>query len=288
MRINDIYPCIHASTPTAHPSTTSPSKMSTFRSLSRQKPVLLGTFVTFNDPYSAQLLARCGFDWLMLDMEHSPLSAQEITAMVHATVAASGGSCAPIVRIPSHGVEWVKWALDSGAAGIIVPMVNCRAEVEDVVKRALYPPRGQRSFGPFRTLFGIQGARHMADYKRNVAAEAVVLPMIESREGVENAEDIIGTEGVDGVFIGPVDLRHSLGLEGPEGDEDSYIAALRKVVEVCKRFGKAVGILGTMTSTPRLAEMGFTFIMLADGDAGMLAQAASARLKASREAIGRQ
>src|ERR1700753_3649847 len=141
------------------------STMASFNASLRQKECLLGTFVSFNDPYSAQVLARCGFDWLMLDMEHSPLSAQEITAMVHATVAASGGSCAPIVRLPSHGVEWVKWALDSGAAGIIVPMVNCRAEVEDVVKRALYPPRGQRSFGPFRATFGMGGASDMAGYK---------------------------------------------------------------------------------------------------------------------------
>ncbi len=260
--------------------------MPSFRSALSSKSCLLGTFVTFNDPYSAQILARCGFDWLMIDMEHSPLSAQEITAMVHATVAASAGQCCPIVRIPSHGVEWIKWALDSGAHGIIVPMVNNKQEVDAVLKRALYPPAGQRSFGPFRAHFAdMGGTLDMAKYKRETAPGVVILPMIESKEAVENAEEIVGTDGVDGIFIGPVDLRHSLGLEGAGGEEAEYIAALQRVLDVGKRFGKAIGILGTQEAVPQLSKMGFSFIMLAGGDAGILAEAAAARLKAARESI---
>ncbi|OCT53776.1 5-keto-4-deoxy-D-glucarate aldolase [Cladophialophora carrionii] len=261
--------------------------MPSFRVALQSKSCLLGTFVSFNDPYSAQVLARCGFDWLMIDMEHSPLSAQEITSMVHSTVAASAGSCCPIVRIPSHGVEWIKWALDSGASGIIVPMVNNKQEVDAVLKRALYPPAGQRSFGPFRAPFAdMAGSLDMAEYKRKTAPTVAIMPMIESVEAVENAEEIVGAQGVDGIFIGPVDLRHSLGFEGPEGDEDAYLAALQRVLDVGKKFGKAIGILGTQESVPRLVQMGFSFIMLAGGDAGILAEAASAKLKASRQSIG--
>ncbi|KAJ9608214.1 hypothetical protein H2200_007202 [Cladophialophora chaetospira] len=260
--------------------------MPSFRSALSTKLCLLGTFVSFNDPYSSQILARCGFDWLMIDMEHSPLSAQQITAMVHSTIAASAGHCSPIVRIPSHGVEWIKWALDSGTHGIIVPMVNNKQEVDSILKRALYPPNGQRSFGPFRAPFAeLGGTLDMAKYKRETAPGVMMLPMIESREAVENAEEIIGTEGVDGIFIGPVDLRHSLGLEGAEGDEVEYIAALQRVLEAGRRFGKAIGILGTQEAVPQLVKMGFSFIMLAGGDAGILAEAASVRLQASRESI---
>ncbi|EXJ64322.1 hypothetical protein A1O7_00658 [Cladophialophora yegresii CBS 114405] len=261
--------------------------MTSFRSALQSKSCLLGTFISFNDPYSAQILARCGFDWLMIDMEHSPLSAQEMTSMVHSTVTASAGSCCPIVRIPSHGVEWIKWALDSGASGIIVPMVNNKEEVDAILKRALYPPAGQRSFGPFRAPFAdMAGSMDMAEYKRKTAPIVAIMPMIESVEAVENAEEIVGAQGVDGIFIGPVDLRHSLGFEGSGGDEDAYIAALQRVLEMGKKFGKAIGILGTQESVPRLVKMGFSFIMLAGGDAGILAEAASAKLRASRESIG--
>ncbi|OQV05343.1 hypothetical protein CLAIMM_10102 [Cladophialophora immunda] len=227
--------------------------MPSFRSLLQANPCLVGTFVSFNDPYSAQILAQCGFDWLMIDMEHSPLSAQEITAMVHSTVAASAGSCAPIVRIPSHGVEWIKWALDSGASGIIVPMVNTKQET--------WPTTSENG------------------------REVVILPMIESKEAVENAEDIIGTDGVGGIFIGPVDLRHSLGFEGTTGDEPEYIAALQRVLQAGKKWAKPIGILGSQAAVPRLVDMGFSFIMLPGGDAGILAEAASALLKASKQSI---
>ena len=206
--------------------------------------------------------------------------------MVHATVAASGDSCSPIVRVPSHGVEWIKWALDSGAGGIIVPMVNNKQEVDAIIKRALYPPAGQRSYGPFRAPFAqIPATPDMADYKRKASPEVVLLPMIESKEAVDNADEIIGTEGVDGIFIGPVDLRHSLGLEGADGQEDEYVSALQTVLEVGKRFGKPIGILGTQGAASRLVAMGFSYLMLPGGDAGILADAASALLAASRKSI---
>ncbi|KIW95778.1 uncharacterized protein Z519_02842 [Cladophialophora bantiana CBS 173.52] len=260
--------------------------MASFRSSLQTNTCLIGTFVSFNDPYSAQILAQCGFDWLMIDMEHSPLSAQEITAMVHSTVAASAGSCSPIVRIPSHGVEWIKWALDSGASGIIVPMVNTKQEVDGIIKRALYPPAGQRSYGPFRTPFAeIPAPLDVANYKRKRSPDVMILPMIESKEAVENAEDIIGADGVDGIFIGPVDLRHSLGFEGAAGKEPEYIAALQKVLQVGKKLVKPIGILGSRDSIPHLVNMGFSFIMLPGGDAGILAEAASALLKASKKSI---
>lgn len=206
--------------------------------------------------------------------------------MVHFTVAGSAGSCFPIVRIPSHGVEWIKWGLDSGASGIIVPMVNNRPELDAILKRALYPPGGQRSFGPFRAPFAtIPPIANGADYKRKAAPEVAILPMIESKEAVDNAEDIIGTEGVDGIFVGPVDLRHSLGLEGPDGEEPEYISALQTILEMGRKYGKGIGILGSPKSTGRLVKMGFSFIMLGGGDAGILAEAAAARLRDSRASI---
>ncbi|KAK1770266.1 Pyruvate/Phosphoenolpyruvate kinase-like domain-containing protein [Phialemonium atrogriseum] len=94
-------------------------------------------------------MVRAGFDWMLINIEHSPLSARDATTMVHAIAVGSYVRCASLVRIPSTGAEWVKWALDSGAAGIVAPMVQTAEEAERLVRFTRYPPLGQRSFGPF-------------------------------------------------------------------------------------------------------------------------------------------
>jgi 2-keto-3-deoxy-L-rhamnonate aldolase RhmA len=242
-----------------------------FLDKSRSKSPLLGGFVSFNTPYAAQIMARCGFDWLLIDMEHSPISALQATEMVHATVTASQGTCAPIIRTPSHGVEWIKWALDSGVSGIIVPMVNTKVEMDEIVKRAKYPPRGQRSSGPFRTPFADldEKTTSFGRYVTETVKDVALLPMIESVEGVENAEAILSTESVNGVFIGPVDLRNSMGLSGSDGTEEVYIRALQKILTITKRLGIPAGILGSQDALFRQVEMGFDYFLLA-GDAAML------------------
>src|ERR1700753_887291 len=122
--------------------------MSFLRRSSGQEPPI-GSYIAIESPYSAHLMGRAGFDWFLIDMEHSPFSAREMTAVVHAIAVGSQGKCASLVRIPSNGVEWTKWALDSGAAGIIVPMVQSKEEAQRIVQYSRYPPLGQRSFGPF-------------------------------------------------------------------------------------------------------------------------------------------
>ncbi|KAK5712494.1 hypothetical protein LTR15_012074 [Elasticomyces elasticus] len=257
----------------------------TFLDSAKEHKPLLGSFLSFNTAYAAQILARCGFDWLMIDMEHAPLSAQEATNMVHSTVAASQGNCMPIIRVPSHGVEWIKWALDSGADGIIIPMVNNKAEMDLIIKRALYPPAGARSSGPFRTPFAdLDPAATMSKYRTETVASTVVLPMIESVEGVENAEAIMTTPGVDGIFVGPVDLRSSMGFAGPDGDEEQYLKALDKLLAIGKRLDKPVGILLSPTAPQRQIEMGFDYFLMT-GDADLMSRAAMAMLAATGDLV---
>jgi 2-keto-3-deoxy-L-rhamnonate aldolase RhmA len=252
----------------------------------RSKSPLLGGFISFNTPYVAQVMARCGFDWLLIDMEHSPISALQATEMVHATVTASQGACVPIIRTPSHGVEWIKWALDSGVSGIIVPMVNTKADMDQIIKRAKYPPRGQRSSGPFRTPFAdldektTSFGRYLTERVKDVA----ILPMIESVEGLENAEVVLSTESVNGVFIGPVDLRNSMGLSGSDGTEVEYVRALQKILEITKRLGIPAGILGSQDALSRQVEMGFDYFLLA-GDAGLLVLGADMALSKAQASV---
>jgi 2-keto-3-deoxy-L-rhamnonate aldolase RhmA len=248
----------------------------------------MGGFLSLNTSYAAQVMARSGFDWLMIDMEHSPLSAHQANDMVHSTITASQGSCIPIIRVPSHGVEWIKWALDSGVSGIIIPMVNNKEEMDLIIKRACYPPLGQRSSGPFRTPFADLDERttSFAKYRNEVAKDVAIMPMIESVEGVENAEEIMSTEGVHGVFIGPVDLRSSMGFSGADGSETQYRIAISKILEIGKRLGIPVGILGVEEELERQTKLGFDFFLLG-GDAAFMvlgAQMVLNKARASAEA----
>ena len=224
----------------------------------------IGCTLGFGTPFSAQLISRVGYDFVLIDMEHNPLSARDAGMMTHVVIAASAGKCKPVIRVPSHGVEWIKWALDCGAPGILFPMVQSPAEMESIIQCSVYPPRGQRSFGPAMAVFAdLDPATTPVKYLSHTSATLAIIPMIESVKGLENAEAICSIDGVTAVFIGPVDLRMSMGLQGGDGNEEIYLAALQKVLRVCKRLGKPVGTFATdgETCRTRTAE-GFDFLMV--------------------------
>lgn len=227
---------------------------------------LLGAVLAVGSPMAA-MLASQHFDWVMIDMEHSPLGAEKMTQMVHSVVAASEGQCLAVVRVPSHDVEWIKWALDSGAAGIIIPMVSNAAEMKRILDHAIYPPGGRRSFGPFNAPFGrrLQAATGFGEYYDHARAPGgvAVLPIIESAEGVQNAEEILGLEGVSGSFIGPYDLRLSMGLPGGiDGSETEFGIALQSVCDAGKKYRKMIGTMGVGADlAKKRADMGMTFLL---------------------------
>jgi 2-keto-3-deoxy-L-rhamnonate aldolase RhmA len=212
------------------------------------------------------MLASQHFDWVMIDMEHSPLGPEKMTHMVHSVVAASEGQCLPVVRVPSHDVEWIKWALDSGAAGVVIPMVSNAAEMKRILDHAIYPPGGRRSFGPFNAPFGqrLHAATGFGEYYDHArAGGVVVLPIIESAEGVKNAEEILELEGVSGSFIGPHDLRLSMGLPGGlDGSEPEFGEALQRVCDAGKKYSKMIGSMGVGADVAKKrADMGMTFLL---------------------------
>jgi 4-hydroxy-2-oxoheptanedioate aldolase len=177
-------------------------------------------------------------------VQYSP---EQATNICHAVVTASMGQCLPVIRVPSHDVAWIKWALDSGAAGIVIPMVNTASEMRQIINRAVYPPVGARSFGPFNAPFAnLNPASGFPEYYQKAKSGAVaILPIIESSEGVKNVEDILSVPGVTGVFIGPYDLRLSLGVPGGiDGPEPIFVDAVEKVVATAKKLGKVVGSMG--------------------------------------------
>src|SRR3989475_13305398 len=158
----------------------------------------VGTWLTLPDPVSARLMARVGFDWLTVELEHTPVNFE--TAAQSFTVIAGSG-CVPLARVPWNTGENIKRVLDNGAYGIVVPMVNSRAEAEAVVNAARYAPKGNRSIG---------GQLHAANFETDPATyyakaneEILVVVMMEHVDAIEAADEILRVPGIDVVVIGP-------------------------------------------------------------------------------------
>ncbi len=224
-----------------------------------RREVLFGGWTSIGHPSITEIFTRSGVDFIGIDLEHSTISqeqAQRIIAGSHA----GGATCLP--RLASHNGEQIKRLLDSGADGIIVPMVSTPDEVERIVEWCKYPPVGRRAFGIGRA----QG--YGDDFEAYVAgwnARSTLVIQIESREGVEAADRLLAHPEVDGAMIGPYDLSGSLGVPG-RLDDPRVVEACAHVIQTCRRHGKACGtqLVDPAADTLRGAlEAGYTFVVLA-------------------------
>ena len=171
-------------------------------------------------------------------------------------------------------------ALDAGAMGVVVPLVNTRAEAEAAISACRFPPDGTRSFGPIRAaLYGGRG------YVAEANSQIACIVMIETQQGLANLEEIVSTPGLDGVYVGPSDLAYALGLP-PVGDtEDArHLEAVGKILQTCKRHKVPAGIhTGGLDYTRRRLAAGFDFVTLGS-DAGFMMQAVTRDLAAAKQA----
>jgi 4-hydroxy-2-oxoheptanedioate aldolase len=230
----------------------------------------VGTWLTLPDPVAARLMGRVGFDWLTVELEHAPINIETATQSF-AVIAASG--TAPLARPPWNTAENIKRVLDNGAWGVILPMVNTRAEAEAAVDAARYQPRGSRSVG---------GQLHAASFDTDPATyyarandEILVVAMIEHIKAVENADAILSVPGLDAFFIGPNDLTNSMGRKPVFDCEDQqWLDALKHLQQVGKKYGIASGIhvLDAAAAQRRIAE-GFQLIAITSEAGMMLAKA---------------
>jgi 4-hydroxy-2-oxoheptanedioate aldolase len=235
----------------------------------------IGAWLSLANTHSAELLAHAGFDWLCIDLQHGLL---DYTDLLHMLPAISTTDVTPIVRVAGNEPSQIMKVLDAGAMGVIVPLVNNRAEAAAAVAACMYPPLGGRSFGPARAaLYGGRG------YAAEANDQIACIVMIETREGIDNLEEIVSTPGLGGVYIGPSDLALSLGLP-PLGDTDDplHLATVTRILAACKRQGVPVGIhTGGLAYTRIRLEAGFDFVTLGS-DAGFMMRAAAADLAAAR------
>ena len=205
-----------------------------FRSRLKHGETLLGTLVTLSSPEVAEILAEAGFDWLFIDMEHSPLDVREAQAILQTV----GERCACVLRVPLNDEIWIKKALDIGATGIIIPQVNSRQEAERAVRFCKYPPQGSRGVGVARAQG--YGAR-LQDYLDSANEEIAVIVQAEHIDGINHVQEIVGVAGIDAVLVGPYDLSASMGKIGKVADAGVQ-AAIARVKVACASARMPIGI----------------------------------------------
>lgn len=214
---------------------------------------LIGTIQSLNVPEITELLVLAGFDWLFIDLEHSPIDVPGAQSILQA----AASRCPCIIRVPSHDEIWLKKVLDIGAHGVIVPQVKSAAEAEQIIQCCYYPPQGTRSVGLARAHdYGMGFNRYIAEANQDIS----IILQIEHIDAVNQIESIARVPGIDALFIGPYDLSGSLGKIGQVNDHE-VLDCIKKVQQVCQNLHMPVGIFtANPQQVPDLVEQGFTVI----------------------------
>ncbi len=226
----------------------------------RAGEVSIGSWMSMAHVSIAEILSRAGYDWVVVETEHTAIDVSEVLKLL---IAIEGRGAIPLVRLAWNDPIQAKAVMDSGAAGVIVPMVNTRAEAELAVKSIKYPPQGFRGVGLARAQgYGVDFDAYMTHANQ----DSLLMLQIEHIDAVNNIEEILAVEGIDGTYIGPYDLSCSMGLPG-QLNHPEVEAAKKRVLEATKAHGLAPGIHLVHPEAARrelksCAEQGYRFIAL--------------------------
>jgi 2-dehydro-3-deoxyglucarate aldolase len=195
----------------------------------------IGTWMSMAHPSIAEILSSAGYDFVVVETEHTAIDISEVLQLL---MAIEGRGSVPLVRLAGIDPIQAKAVLDSGAAGVLVPMVNTKADAELCVQMTKYPPVGARGIGLARA----QGyGEDFDDYVAQANNDGLLIVQIEHKEAVENIEEILSVEGIDGTFIGPYDLSMSLGVAG-KLDHPDVLSAKKRVLDATRTHGLVAGI----------------------------------------------
>lgn len=237
---------------------------------------IIGSFITTGSPDATEIIAGSGFDFLVIDTEHGPMS---VESALHLVRASEVRGVPAVLRVTNAIDTTILRALDIGAAGVQVPQVNTADTAREVVAASHYHPVGRRGLAMPRA--AAYGALSVKEYFQQSLEQTLVIAQCESSEGLENIEAIAEVPGIDVIFLGPFDLSHSLGIPG-EVEDPRIKEAERRIVDVCERNGKAAGIFAVNGAAGRQRSMqGFRYVTVAT-DALLLNAAAVGELKAAR------
>ncbi len=238
----------------------------------------IGAWLLLREPLLAEEASKAGYDWVCIDLQHGMVGFEHLDAMLAAT---SLGTAAPLVRVPWNDTWMINRALDAGALGVIVPMVNTAEEAARAVAACRYAPAGHRSIGPTAA-----GVRHGAGYVADANADVLCIVMIETAQAVDNIDAIVAVPGVDAVYIGPSDLSLTLGIE-PRMDQTapSFRDALATVAAACTRAGVVAGVHADASLVGERHAAGFRMIN-AGFDLRPVSVALHADLATARAATG--
>lgn len=237
----------------------------------------LGAWCSIASSYVVEVLGSCGFDWICIDLQHGFAGLDSLLPMVQAAACTQTPA---LVRVPRLDAGMIGRALDAGAAGVIVPMVNSAAEARAAAAACRYPPDGIRSWGPARlTLADSEYSAQRAN------ARVHCLVMVETLDAVRNLDEIATVAGVTAVFVGPSDLAVDMGLTPRRGAiAGQHAAALAQIARTCREHGVPAGIFGgTSEAVTEYAEMGYSIIAVAT-DAALIRGSATAMLDGLRSA----
>jgi 4-hydroxy-2-oxoheptanedioate aldolase len=244
----------------------------TFKHAIAKGELQIGLWCSLCSPITAEIVSHSGFDWLLLDTEHSPNEVPDVLAQLQAVQA---GTASAIVRPAWNDIVLIKRFLDIGAQTLLIPFVQTPEEARRAVEATRYPPGGIR---------GITGSGRASrygrvkDYLKNASQEICLLVQVETKSALDRIEDIAAVDGIDGVFIGPNDLSASFGQIGNWGHPDVQ-KALEDAVRRLKKIGKPAGILTpNEEEAKRFIDWGYTFVAVG-ADLGLLARHADALAK---------
>ncbi|MEE9286047.1 MAG: aldolase/citrate lyase family protein [Dehalococcoidia bacterium] len=243
---------------------------------SEGKPAAVA-WLSVADTYVAEMMAHAGFDALVLDMQHGMgIGPDRAAAWLQAV---SGGDATPMVRVPWNEPAYAQWALDAGAYGVIVPLVNSRDEAAKAGLACRYPPLGYRSLGPNRVRFYAGD-----DYIQHANDEIICLVMVEDIRTVNRIEELAEAPGIDGFYIGPADLAQSMGIAPFQYAQDErHAEACQRVLDAARAHGLVPGVhCANAQEAVRRFQQGFRFCP-AMIDVAALRAGAAAALRTVRE-----
>jgi 4-hydroxy-2-oxoheptanedioate aldolase len=229
--------------------------MNTFKQAISTGRTQIGLWQALANPYTAEICAGAGFDWMLLDGEHAP---NHIPLLLQQLQAIAAYPVEPVIRIPVADAVVVKQVLDIGARSLLVPMINSVEAADQMVRASRYPPQGFRGIGS--AIARASRWNRIDGYLQKASEGICLLLQVETEEGLENLEAIARVDGVDGIFLGPSDLSASLGYIG-NPTHPVVLAAIKKAISQIIGSGKAAGILMADELLARdYIEMGATFV----------------------------